>query len=76
MFLFLYVERWFARPLGRVGEGVVEGIEGTVGRDREVEAIAGTGVLDQDGYRVLVWVPQQQDVDAVALAGGEFAGLR
>ena len=64
------------RVLGRVGEGVVEGIEGTVGRDRDLELISDTRVLDRDGERVLDRVPEQQDVDAVAVAGGELAGLR
>src|SRR3990172_7251777 len=65
------------RPsLGRIREGVVEGVEGAVGRDRELEAISDPGVLDREGERVLVWVPEQEDVDAVALAGGELAGLR
>ena len=61
---------------GRVGERVVEGVEGTVGRNRDLELIAGAGVLDRDGQSVLVRVPEQQDVDAVALARGEFAGQR
>jgi hypothetical protein len=65
----------FIGHLGRVGEGVVEGIEGAVGRDLEVEAISETGVLDRDGERVLGRVPEQEDVDAVALAGGKLAGL-
>jgi hypothetical protein len=41
-----------------------------------LEAVSDTGVLDRDGERVLVWVPEQQDVDAVALAVGEFTGVR
>src|SRR5262245_59822143 len=39
MFLFFHVDRWLMTSLGRVGKGVVEGIEGTVRRDREAEAI-------------------------------------
>jgi hypothetical protein len=54
---------------------VVEGIEGALGRDRDLEATADTGVFDRHGYGVLVRVPEQQDVDAVGLAGGELAGL-
>ena len=46
-----------------------------VRRDREVEAISDAGVLDRDRERVLVWVPEQGDVDAVAVAVGELAGL-
>src|SRR5207244_1182472 len=61
---------------GGIGEGVVEGIEGTLRRDREVEAISCAGVLDREGERVLAGVPEQGDVDAVAVAGGEFADIR
>src|SRR2546423_14516793 len=64
------------RPsLGGIGERVVEGIERAVGRDREVEAISPTDVLDRDGETVLARVPEQQDLNAVAFAGGELAGL-
>src|SRR5918999_650391 len=63
-------------PSGRVGEGVVEGIEGAIGCDHELEAIANTRVLDRDGELALVRVPEQQDLDAVALARGELADLR
>jgi hypothetical protein len=35
------------RSLGGIGEGVVEGIEGAVRRDRELEAIADPSVLDR-----------------------------
>src|SRR5687767_14733213 len=62
-------------PSGGIGEGVVEGIEGTVRRDRQLEAISDTGVLDRDREGVLGWVPEQQDMDSVALAGGELEGL-
>jgi hypothetical protein len=61
--------------LGRIGEGVVEGIEGAIRRDRELEAISDTRVLDRNGYRVVARVPEQPDVDAVALANGKFPGL-
>ena len=44
----------------RVGVGVVEGVEGALGRDRELEAISDAGVLDRDGQRVLVRVPEQR----------------
>ncbi len=59
--------------LGCVGEWVVEGVEGAVGRDRELEAVSDAGVLDRDGERVLARVPEQQHLDAVALARGELA---
>jgi hypothetical protein len=45
---------------------VVEGIECTLGRDRELEAVADTRVLDRHGHGVLDRVPEQSDVDAVA----------
>jgi hypothetical protein len=54
---------------------VVEGVEGPVGCDRELEAISDPLVLDRHGEGVLIRIPEQQDVDPVALAGGEFAGL-
>src|SRR5204863_3594921 len=60
---------------GGVGVGVVEGVECAVRRDRELEPVAETGVLDLDGERVLGRVPEQLDDDSVALAGGELAGL-
>jgi len=65
----------FRPSLGGIGEWVVEGIEGAVTGDREVEAISDARVLDRDRESVLVWVPEQGDVDAVAVAGGELAGL-
>ncbi len=52
---------------------MVEGVEGAVGRDGELEAVADAGVLDRDGDGVLARVPEQEDVEAVALAGGELA---
>jgi hypothetical protein len=63
------------RPSGRIGEGVIEGVEGAVGRDRELEAISDQLVLDRHGDRVLTRISEQQDADPVALADGEFAGL-
>src|SRR6266508_6013478 len=65
------------RPsLGGIGEGVVEGVEGVVGRDRELEAISDASVLDRDGQPVLARVPEQEDVDAVAVAGGDRKSTR
>src|SRR5207253_6684428 len=41
------------RPsLGGIREGVVEGIERAVRRDRELEAISAEGILDRDRERV------------------------
>ena len=54
---------------------MVEGVEGSVGRDGETEAVAGLVVLDRDAQRVVAEVPTTLDVDAVALAAGGLAGL-
>ena len=54
---------------------MVEGVEGALGRDRELESLADPGVLDRDGHGVLARVLEQQHVDAVVVAGGELAGL-
>ena len=56
-----------------VGEGVVEGIEGSVRSDRELEAVSDACVVDGDGHRVLARVPKQDDTDALAIPSGEFA---
>jgi hypothetical protein len=56
----------FTEHLGRVGEGVVEGVEGAVRGDRDLEAISETRVVDRDGQRVLGRVPEQEDVCYVA----------
>src|SRR5918997_434372 len=63
-----------AGPLAGVGEGVVEGVERTARRDRHLEASSDACVLDRDRHRVHVRVPEQEDADTVALAGGELAG--
>src|SRR5947207_6951935 len=70
---------WLCRPrpsLGGIGEGVVKGIERVSGRNCKLKAITVASVLDRDGQPVLEWMPEQQDAEAVAVAGGEFAGLR
>src|SRR5262245_51581515 len=61
---------------GRVGVGVVEGVERAIGRDRDLEAVAGPRVLDGHGQGVLGRMPEQQDVDAVVVASGKLARLR
>src|ERR687896_639114 len=63
----------FCASLGGISEGVVEGIEGAVRLDRELEAVSKAGVLDRDRERVLGRMPEQRNVDAVAFAGGQFA---
>ncbi len=55
-----------------VGEGVVEGIEGSVRSVRELEAISDARVVDGDRDRVLARVPKQDDADAFAIPSGEF----
>src|SRR5215212_6903073 len=65
-----------SRPLRGVGKRVVEGIEGALRRDRDLEPIAGAGVLDRHGQVVLLRMPEQPHVDAVAVASGELASLR
>src|SRR4029450_13453890 len=52
-----------------------EGVECALGRDGELESVADPGVLDLDGEGVLARVPEQEDVDSVALAGRELASL-
>jgi hypothetical protein len=47
------------RPLARVAG------------DGNVEAVAAPRVVDRDGHCVLAGAPEQQDVDAVVLAGGD-----
>src|SRR5262245_10472310 len=59
----------------RVGEGVVEGLEGTVGRDLELEVVAEVLVFDGDRYGVLARVPEQEDANAIRLTLGELTGL-
>src|SRR5213083_2009036 len=61
--------------LGGQGEGGVEGVEGQVGGHRDLEVLAGAGVLDGYGQGVLLRVPEQPHLDAVVLASGELAGL-
>ena len=54
---------------------MVEGVEGSVGSNRELEAVSAAVVLDGDRERVVSRMPEQQDVDAVALACSELAGI-
>jgi hypothetical protein len=53
----------------------VEGVEGALGRDRELEAIPGAGVLDRNGHGVPAGVPKQENAEAVALASGKFPSV-
>src|SRR4051812_41573422 len=75
MTVLLWVRRTWPSS-GGIGERVVKDVERAFGRNRELKAISVASVLDRDGQPVLERVPEQQDVDAVAVAGGEFAGLR
>src|SRR5262249_55963192 len=60
---------------GGVGEGAVEGVQCALGGDGEMEAAADPGVLDLEGQCVLARVPEQEDVESVALPGRELAGV-
>jgi hypothetical protein len=51
---------------------VVEGVEAPVTLDVEVKAVSGTGIVDRDGEHVLVRVPEQPSVKAIAVSRGEF----
>ena len=55
---------------------MVEGVEGLLRRDRELEAVSHAGVLERDGESVVARVPEQEDADVVALTGRELAGLQ
>src|SRR5918995_76758 len=54
-------------------ERVVKGLEAPVTGDCELEALASTRVLNRDGQRVVLGMPEQLHVDAVALARGELS---
>src|SRR5262249_42095650 len=61
-------------PLGcEVGEGVVEGVEGCLWRDGEGDDLLGVGLPDLDAGAVVVWAPEEGDVDAAAGSAGELA---
>jgi hypothetical protein len=55
-----------------VGEGVVERVGRTLARDHEFESVTGARVLGSDGG-VLARVPEQENADAVTLAGRKLA---
>jgi hypothetical protein len=55
-------------PLGRVGEGVVEGVEGASRVDGELEARLAREMEHLDRDAVVVARPPESDVDAVCLA--------
>src|SRR6266536_205818 len=59
---------------GGIGEWV-EGLEGSVARDCELELVACARVGDGERHGVLARVPEQDDLDAVALAAGELASV-
>jgi len=64
------------QPLRGVREGVVEGVEGSVRSNRDLEVVSTAVVLDGDRDCVRSRVPEQQDVDAAALARCELEGVR
>ena len=51
---------------------MVEGVEGVLTPDCELEAMLGACALDRDGYGVLTRVPEEDDANAVTLAEREF----
>ena len=55
---------------------MVEGVQRAVRSDRELEAVAAAVVLDRDRERVVERVPEQPDVEAVAVAGRELFRVR
>src|SRR5215207_7411464 len=57
----------------RMRERVVKGVEAPVTRDCELEALSDPCVFDRDGQRVVLGMPEQLHVDAVALARGQLA---
>jgi hypothetical protein len=59
--------------LRRVGEGVVEGVEGAVMVDCDFEAAPRARVLHGDSHCVIPWMPEELNVDTIALARGELA---
>src|SRR5919198_6589132 len=58
---------------GCVGEGVVEGVEGPLALDWELEPVARSRVRDRDCHRVLERVPEEDDGETVALPAGELS---
>jgi hypothetical protein len=54
---------------------VVEGVEGALGLDGELEAISSARVDDGDRYGVTAWVLEQDDTETVALPAGKLLRL-
>src|SRR5215217_3129294 len=61
--------------LGGIRVGVVEGVEGVLVLDGDLEAVAGAVVGDRDGHRVLAGVPAEDDAEAVTLPGCQLLAL-
>ena len=55
-----------------MGEGVVEGIEGSLGGDGEGECLVGRGLPDFDAGAVVEGAPVERDFDVAADPAGEF----
>lgn len=52
---------------------MVEGVERAIRGDCELEAVSDPRVLDDDAHGVLPRVPEQEDEEAIALAGSELS---
>jgi hypothetical protein len=61
--------------LSGIGIGVVEGVEGALVRNGDLEAVARALVGDRDGHRVVAGVPAQDDAEAVPLPGRQLLAL-
>src|SRR4051812_39502563 len=57
---------------GDVGERMLEGVECLVWRDADLVDVVGAVVDEVDRDLVVVWSPEQRDLDAVAGAVREF----
>src|SRR5919201_3317553 len=56
-----------------MGKGMVEGVEGALVRDGEVQRLLGGGVEDLHAGAVVVGAPVERDLDSAADAVGKLA---